>query len=234
MTKVYKARYFPHTNFLSAKLGGSPSFVWRSILEAQNVIKEEVACRVDSGGSINVVKDSWLPDTRNPYVSSNNAALENMSLSSILIHEENRWDVDLLYELFNERDVNLILSIPINQSEYDVWYWEKERLGHYLVISAYVLIQELKNMNNAGASLKCWKRLRALKIPFKFKHFLWRAVSGCLPPKSRLQQKHVNIKVLYPICNQEIESVAHVLLNSSFANECWRSMGISIGTGFFY
>lgn len=51
VAKVYKARYYPQGNFLSATLGGSPSFVWRSVLEAQSVIKKGVACRVGSGSS---------------------------------------------------------------------------------------------------------------------------------------------------------------------------------------
>ena len=35
---VYKARYFPSGSFLDAKLGANPSMVWRSLLQAQDVI----------------------------------------------------------------------------------------------------------------------------------------------------------------------------------------------------
>lgn len=31
VAKVFKARYFPRSNFLGSKLGHNPSFVWRSI-----------------------------------------------------------------------------------------------------------------------------------------------------------------------------------------------------------
>jgi len=31
VTRVFKARYFPRSSFLVAKLGHNPSFVWRSI-----------------------------------------------------------------------------------------------------------------------------------------------------------------------------------------------------------
>ncbi|KAH9649037.1 hypothetical protein KPL70_025830 [Citrus sinensis] len=32
LAKVLKARYYKHTDFLNAKLGYQPSFIWRSIL----------------------------------------------------------------------------------------------------------------------------------------------------------------------------------------------------------
>ena len=36
--RVYKERYFPSTSFLDAELGNNPSFVWRSLLAARDII----------------------------------------------------------------------------------------------------------------------------------------------------------------------------------------------------
>lgn len=33
--RIYKARYYPMGSFLTAKLGGNPSYIWRSVLAAQ-------------------------------------------------------------------------------------------------------------------------------------------------------------------------------------------------------
>lgn len=90
VARVYKARYYPHSTFMAAKIGGSPSFVWRSVLEAQNVIKAGAICRVGSGESINVLNDPWLPDANNAFVITRNAALEGMTASSLLVAGENR------------------------------------------------------------------------------------------------------------------------------------------------
>lgn len=37
---VYKARFYPSGSFFSAKLGGNPSYMWRSVLAAQEMLKK--------------------------------------------------------------------------------------------------------------------------------------------------------------------------------------------------
>lgn len=36
---IMKVRYIANTDFLNAELGANPNFMWRSIMEAQEVIK---------------------------------------------------------------------------------------------------------------------------------------------------------------------------------------------------
>ncbi|CAH9072880.1 unnamed protein product [Cuscuta epithymum] len=68
--KVYKARYYPSGDFLSAKIGYNPSFIWRSIFQTQEIIREGFKWRVGDGKLINVWRDPWLPDPENPRVTS--------------------------------------------------------------------------------------------------------------------------------------------------------------------
>lgn len=56
MAKVYKARYYPNSSFMSAILG-VVKFCLEERLEAQSVIKEGVSCKVGSGTTVNVLKD---------------------------------------------------------------------------------------------------------------------------------------------------------------------------------
>lgn len=39
VTSILRARYFPNLNFLDAKLRTNPSYVWRSLMEAQDVVR---------------------------------------------------------------------------------------------------------------------------------------------------------------------------------------------------
>ena len=38
--KVLKAKYFPRSDFINASIGHNPSYTWRSIMAAQNLVKE--------------------------------------------------------------------------------------------------------------------------------------------------------------------------------------------------
>lgn len=42
VSKLFKARYFPRSDYLGANLGHNPSFVWRSIFSAKRVIRTGV------------------------------------------------------------------------------------------------------------------------------------------------------------------------------------------------
>lgn len=43
---VLKARYFPDSSFLEERLGHNPSYVWRSILAVQAMVKKGTQWRV--------------------------------------------------------------------------------------------------------------------------------------------------------------------------------------------
>lgn len=59
------------------------------------------------------------------------------------------WDIDLIEDMFNERDRRCILQIQISPRwEEDVMYWSKEVSGNYSVRSAYKLIQVQKGRWN--------------------------------------------------------------------------------------
>ncbi|CAN1345493.1 hypothetical protein LINPERPRIM_LOCUS40382 [Linum perenne] len=58
LTLLFKAKYFPYGDFLSADLSGSPNKMWKNIQEAQVVIP-----RPNDMGEI-CVKDLMIPGTK--------------------------------------------------------------------------------------------------------------------------------------------------------------------------
>ena len=64
VSRLIKARYYPHTNFLEAPLGHNPSVVWRSIWKARSIIDTDIIWRFGNGMNINVWQDPWI--TNNP------------------------------------------------------------------------------------------------------------------------------------------------------------------------
>lgn len=59
--RVYKARYFPTCSFMEAELGSSPAFVWRSLLQARDIIREGSFWKIGDGSTIGVESHKWLP-----------------------------------------------------------------------------------------------------------------------------------------------------------------------------
>lgn len=140
VSKVYKPRYFPNESFLNSKIGGSPSYIWRSIVETQSLLKQGLSCRVGDGQQISILGDLWLPSTDDPYVHLSNEALRGQKVISLMQTEIKQWYVDLIADVMEARDFNLIFSIPLDNHMQDTWYWRKEKLGCYSVKSAYMLI----------------------------------------------------------------------------------------------
>lgn len=60
-SRVYKPRYFLEGSFLDANLGSNPSFVWRSLLQAWDVIFEGLTWKVGSGSLVDIATHKWMP-----------------------------------------------------------------------------------------------------------------------------------------------------------------------------
>ncbi|XP_062089022.1 uncharacterized protein LOC133795584 [Humulus lupulus] len=226
VSRLYKARYYPHTSFLSATIGGSPSYIWRSILASQELIRQGAAVRIGDGQSINVLEVPWLPSP-DPYVHTNSSVLVNKKVAQLMTADQREWDEDLLQDLFIDRDVGIIRNIPI-QAEIDTWFWKLDRLGHYTVKSAHSWIQKKEITEVAEEISVYWKRLWKLGIPPKVKSFLWQASTNCLPTKCNLQFKGISVNALCPFCNSCRESTSHVLFSCSFSQVCWNLLGVQI------
>ena len=59
--RVYKSRYFPNCSFMDAELGNNPSYVWRSLMVARDIITEGSVLRMGDGWCIEVSTHKCLP-----------------------------------------------------------------------------------------------------------------------------------------------------------------------------
>lgn len=120
-------------SFLEASVGSNPSFVWRSLMVTQDLIKSRIRWRIGDGASVRLFSDSWLPNTLNPFIESNTP--ENLSLATVdtLINPVlDTWNTEVIGNLFSERDAQLILSIHLPKSpRIDKCIWSCDQKGHY-------------------------------------------------------------------------------------------------------
>lgn len=63
VAKILKARYFPRSSVLDASLGFNPSFIWRSIMAAKDIVIIESRIQIGSGQQVLIGNEPWLPDS---------------------------------------------------------------------------------------------------------------------------------------------------------------------------
>lgn len=85
VARLLKARYFPQSSILNADVGNNPTYVWRSILAAKNLIVTGCILKVGSGSSINIWGDPWIPEFGSTKVSTTTVqGLEGAKVDSLL------------------------------------------------------------------------------------------------------------------------------------------------------
>lgn len=125
VTSIMKAKYFPHSDFLNATLGANPSFMWRSIMAGQNVVKDGSRRRIGDRKNISVGKSPWLSCQSNGYMTTNMPTkLEHVKVVNLMTDNGDEWDQAVLDNICNNRDKELIKRIPIpTQRTSDSWFW---------------------------------------------------------------------------------------------------------------
>jgi hypothetical protein len=229
LERVFKSRYFPRSSFLEAKIGFQPSYAWRSILSAKEVVEKGSRWRIGNGLKVKIWKDQWLPrqfdfKIRSPIVNLDEHAL----VSNLIDPDTKQWDRGLIYSTFNHAEAKQILSIPISQRSPEdklIWHWEKD--GDYSVRSTYHLLKDQCNPNLAESSSshlkQLWKEIWKAPVSNKIKTFLWRLSKNILPIRENLLKKGILLDPIYPICHNEVESMDHLFLFCDFAKVTWFS-----------
>lgn len=124
---IYRFRYFPNDDFLSANIVHNPSFTWRGIHQASSILKACLRWRVGNGSNINVWRDSWLPcDYDYNVANTSNVIVADLRVSNLLDALHIQWDVDKVGAIVSTRDDATILSIPISLSVSDhiIWHFD--------------------------------------------------------------------------------------------------------------
>jgi len=113
--RILKAKYFPNSDFLSAKAKAGCSYTWLSIVQGLlEIIKDGVIWRIGNGQNVDIWKDPWLPRgmTWRPMTPRGRNLMQKVEELIDSVTED--WDVQLLSQTFWEEDVKLIRSIPVH------------------------------------------------------------------------------------------------------------------------
>ncbi|XP_019168926.1 PREDICTED: uncharacterized protein LOC109164834 [Ipomoea nil] len=218
--RIFKSRYYPNEEFLDAKIGANPSYVWRSILAGKDILTTGCVKRIGNGESTQVWKHPWLPDAVDPFVHSPCTTLDcTMTVSELVDPVTKDWDLAKLNQLFDARDVGLITSIPVALDFNDSWCWREDSRGQYSVKNGYKL---LATLHNDGQHINfAWKKLWNLKIPPNVCNFLWRCLHGVLPTMVAICSRRVDVDTCCHLCKQHSETVRHLFFDCIHVQAIW-------------
>lgn len=137
---------------------------------------------------MNVWHDSLLRDDDNlklttPVIDD----LQTMKVQELMILGCREWDVELISDMFLEKNIKVILSIPLREDlSPDVWVWNHSKNCIYSIKSGYWVAVQLSSIACNPGNSDSWRKLWKLQIPPKLKIFLWRAARSCLPNRANL------------------------------------------------
>lgn len=130
VSKLFKQKYYPNSNFLNAKLGHHPSFAWRSIVSGQSLLKVGLIWRIGNSHKNKSWKDKWIHGPLSKNIQSPISRLNEDAPVAILIDVANHWwKRDLINQILSPDEVKAITAIPLSiiGREYkQVWFPAKK------------------------------------------------------------------------------------------------------------
>lgn len=225
---VFKSRYFPHGEFLSAKNGPRPSYAWRSIQFGKELLILGITKKIGNGRTVSVWVDAWIEGEMMRRPLMKNIFVDLLLCVDKLIDQETRcWNLNTLHELFYEEDVVRIVAMKPVFEEDDFWVWKYNKHGGYSVKSGYWLknrltrseeireAQALPSLN--GLKTEAWN----LKAPPKIKTFFWRALSNAISAGELLVKRGIKMDPCCQACGFQGESINHILFTCPIARQVW-------------
>ncbi|XP_019151891.1 PREDICTED: uncharacterized protein LOC109148613 [Ipomoea nil] len=177
VSKVYKARYYPKGTFYDACVGNNPSFCW--LMAAHDMVCRGIRRRIGNGNTTLIWDHPWLQDQHEPKIHTEKPVhLNGATVKGLMDPETQTWDPDILTYIFDPIDIPRILKIPISSDYDDMWYWYGDQGGNYTVKNGYRAI--IGDYRHTTSGFDNWLGLWKLKIPPKWKTFLWRALNDIL------------------------------------------------------
>ncbi|XP_019170536.1 PREDICTED: uncharacterized protein LOC109166101 [Ipomoea nil] len=180
VAKVYKVRYYPRGSFLEATMGNNPSFCWRSIMAAKDLVCGGIRRRIGNGKSTLIWEHPWLQDELDPMIHTEMPQqLSGTRVVGLIDQDTETWDPHILADIFQSSDIPRIQKIPVAPDYDDIWYWYDDPNGIYSVKSGYrrivaailyhiwrtrngavwdaCLLRPTKVLTIAMATMKAWK-----------------------------------------------------------------------------
>jgi hypothetical protein len=223
-SRVFQSKYFPRCSFWQAKLGSSPSFIWRSILAARDLFRKGIRWSIRDGKAVKIWEDDWgvCDLKRCPHVR------KVEWVSDLIDGVRGTWNLPVLCELFDADSVDKIKQISLRDTRGpDSFSWKLHSIRVFTVKTAYNLVvsPEVRGVegenSNRTQHRQFWRVLWKLKIPHKVKIHLWRAYLNVLPTRLSLCRWRVLSEPTCPIYNAVDKTTTHAIWSCPYNESVW-------------
>jgi hypothetical protein len=184
--------------------------------------------KIGDGTKINIMNEPWLKKNDGKWLQSpQEQGVANLCVNQLLYPNEKAWDCNKICSIFPSYVANSILAVPLfDDVVEDQLVWDDDMHGNYTVKSGYNLLLQTPLEAVTRQGNEDWKWLWKIQAPPKTKHLLWRICKGCLPTRTRLQERHVQCPVSCPICDEAAEDDWHVLYGCESSRIAWQGAGM--------
>ncbi|XP_059639320.1 uncharacterized protein LOC132281653 [Cornus florida] len=207
--KSFKMKYFKHCNFVDAPNKPRSSWVWKSILSAQNVIKKGMKWCLGNASRINCWQDNWLPDPSNFSATSSSSHSNLSSVANFINHSSHH------------------VTSAVDQK-----VWGVSHDGTFSVKSAYqVALSFLRKKPQSGVAVGCsfeafkramWRQVRTIKAHRKKLLFLWQSLHDRISVNHLLFLRGCSEISECLWCLSAVETMDLLLCTYPFACLVWR------------
>lgn len=146
LARVLKGRYYRHTSPMEVKSSNSPSYGWRSILAAQDLLRDGLRKTIGTGSNTRVWLDPWVPTI--PARAALDAGVyrdKDLLVRHLIDDDSKQWRSDIIEALIDPADIPLIRSLrPSYNGREDGYCWIHTKTGLYTVKSGYDLASQRK------------------------------------------------------------------------------------------
>ena len=199
--------------FMEAKLGCNPSYVWRSLPNARELIRVGSVWTIGDGRSVGIQTHKWLPHTPTFH----DGVDLTLKVVEFINPQTKQWDRGKVNAWFQPPSRDEVLRIRLGSLESrDTLVWNENKAQTFSVRTTYHVALQ---MNRTGIGehsrvregKQVWNRLWKLSVPPKVRNFVWWASSNILPTQANLARRRVPIDPKCVVCGSSDETVFHIL-----------------------
>lgn len=240
LARVLKGRYYRHSNPLRTGKAHNPSYGWRSLMAAKQVLEGSLRRTIGTGAMTKVWEDNWIPDSpARPAYPAHVDVDPDLRVHHLINYESKQWNEVVIAEVIRAEDIPRILDLKISKTgRHDGYVWKHTTSGNYTVKTGYEIAvaqrrtqfeSQLIEPSTTALKAKVWK----LKTARKIKHFLWQALSGFVASASKLAERHCGTDTSCQRCGAAVENINHILFECPPALQCWALSSIPSPPGIF-